>query len=845
MSRLADESAFEPENSHQRGALAFLRLEGSSRESAPFPGAGDRVADFVIEQELGRGGAGVVYRARQDKLGRSVALKLIPHGPAALTEAYARRLEREGRMLAAVKHEAIPTVHAAGVVPGFHYVAVDLVEGTTLKDLIHGRASGFPRPGDARWLPFLLGLLRGVAGALAAAHARGIVHRDVKPGNVLVDRAGRPFLVDFGLARETGVTGATLTHGFVGTPQYASPEQLKGEPLGAASDVFSFGVLAFEAVTGKRPFRSERAHDLAHEILSADPKWPAVPRDLRTVIDRCLEKRPARRYSDARDVEAELARLLNFEQVRAAPRGRVARARSRIQHHPVLATAALGALVTCLGIGAVVFHQRWASSQEKALEDQVAAVFRLFGMGRFDDYRRGLDELMRIQPPPPRVAGRSADLHFLSHEPETAFPLYEHEFQRGSAELADWVGFHATRAVVEGHVWEVDLDGMPEPFTARDFMVLALSHELEDNIPAALEQISQAVNKTPMPVELHLLKVKYLRKLGKTSQLARELGLTCQLRTWDETLFCMYAQTLHRLHRYEEEMEFLERARATKPGEPLLLAELALCKSRLGQRAAGFELARQAYVLAPEQGRVVEALAFHLVAECRHEEAHLLLRDAALALPGEPHVLAGSAHLALQTGALDEAARLAEELVSIGARDERWLVRGLELRGRTQAALGAYPEALATFQGLEAREPEIMDWPLAIGAMLEKTGEPARAEAALDRALDLGLIEPEVLWAKASLLRAAGRPEEALLVLGPGLWRPADASTTYYWMALTWLDLGESDAALFCARQAVKAHDAWPEARDLLARCEAAADAAAENAGAGREENPSSETGER
>ncbi|NOT31243.1 MAG: protein kinase [Planctomycetes bacterium] len=836
MSRLVEESAFEPENAGQREALAFLRLEGTSHEAAPFPGAGDQVADFVIEQELGRGGAGVVYRARQLGLGRSVALKLIPHGPAALTDAYAHRLEREGRMLASVKHESIPTVHAAGVVPGFHYVAVDLIDGTTLKDVIHGRASGFPRPGDPRWLPFLLGILHRIAGALGAAHASGIVHRDVKPGNVLVDHEGRPFLVDFGLAREQGVTGNTLTRGFVGTPLYASPEQVRGDPVGVASDVFSFGALAFEAVTGRSPFESESVHALADEIRFADPQWPIavrVPRDFRAVIEKCMEKRVSERYADAREVEAELARLLRFEHVLAAPRGRFARAWRRVKRRPLPWLVGAGLVLTLGSVGTTTVLARAALYEER--QAALTEAVRILSKGGIEEARAKFAAFVADPNGPEGAAGRLADLHLYEGEAGKAASLYRIELEQGSTKIADWAGHQAAAGVLAHRPWNVDL-GKREPVSSRDFMVLALSHELNGDVPAAVEAIKQAIKLNPLPLIPRKLLQKYLLKLGKISRISDELAFAARLMPkLSIELTCLLAQVLHRQHRYEEEQQCLEQALEGAPEEPLLLAELALCKLRLHQSEAALELAQRAYALAPEEGRVIDALASNLVSERRYAEARLLLRDAALALPGDPHLLSSSAHLALQTGALDEAARLTEELVSIGARDERWLVQGLELRGRVQAARGAYPEALATFRGLEAREPEIMDWPLLIGTILEKTGDLAEAETAVDRTLALGPIEPEVLYAKASLLRATGRPREALHALQRGLWRRAEAGTTNYWMAVTWLELDQPGEALLCAREAVKAHDDWREARELQARCEAVIRGSAQAIAADRE----------
>ncbi|HVS34036.1 MAG TPA: serine/threonine-protein kinase [Gemmataceae bacterium] len=271
--------------------------------------------DYELLEELGRGGMGVVYKARQRSLQRTVALKMILRGDFATAEDLTR-FQSEARAAARLDHPNIVAVHDAGEHEGRPYFTMQLVEGRTLADVL---SAGPMKPRDAARC------LAAVGRAVHFAHEHGILHRDLKPSNVLIDAEGRPHVTDFGLAKWTadaGAVGPTLSGGIVGTPAYMAPEQVsqqRGKPS-PASDVYSLGVILYEMLTGRPPFRGPTPMDTLLLVLDQDPVRPRllnpkVDPDLEIICLKCLQKEPALRYPSAADLAADLEAFLSGEQL--------------------------------------------------------------------------------------------------------------------------------------------------------------------------------------------------------------------------------------------------------------------------------------------------------------------------------------------------------------------------------------------------------------------------------------------------------------------------------------------------------------------------------------------------
>ncbi len=267
---------------------------------------GTRIGPYEIVSLIGAGGMGEVYEARDPRLSRRVALKVLPAAQTA-DERSRERLMQEARAAAQLDHPHICTVYEVGEQDGHAFIAMQLVEGETLDHRIRRAPMSTPT---------LVGIARQVAEALAAAHSRGIVHRDVKPQNVMVSSGDYVRVLDFGLAKDLSpaqdhqetVRQLTMTGQISGTVPYMSPEQLRGEPVDARSDIFSFGTMLFEMAVRAHPFASGNAADTTSAILTRDPvsaDFPGPP-ELRRIVRKCLEKDRDRRYQSTRDLVVDL-----------------------------------------------------------------------------------------------------------------------------------------------------------------------------------------------------------------------------------------------------------------------------------------------------------------------------------------------------------------------------------------------------------------------------------------------------------------------------------------------------------------------------------------------------------
>src|SRR5882672_771446 len=275
-----------------------------------------RLGTYEILGSLGAGGMGEVYRAKDLRLGRDIALKVLPETVARDADHLAR-FEREARTVAGLNHPNIVTLHSVEDVDGIRFLTMELVEGQSLADLV--TPGGLP-------LDRVLDVAIAIADALTAAHERRVVHRDLKPANVMVTREGRVKVLDFGLAKPAPATTQADTQGLtvreslsttgmvVGTVPYMAPEQILGEAVDARTDLFAFGILLYELLAGRRPFTAPTTMALSAAILNEDPEplegvRADLPPDVGRIVSRCLEKNPRERLQTALDVSNELRRL--------------------------------------------------------------------------------------------------------------------------------------------------------------------------------------------------------------------------------------------------------------------------------------------------------------------------------------------------------------------------------------------------------------------------------------------------------------------------------------------------------------------------------------------------------
>jgi len=329
--------------------------------------------DYELLEEIGRGGMGVVYKARQVSLDRIVAVKVLLSGRLAGPE-FVQRFRTEAAAAASLQHPNIVAIHEVGFREGQHFFAMDYVAGRSLAQIT--RDGPLPARRAA-------GYVKTTAEAIQYAHERGILHRDLTPANVLIDENDQPRVTDFGLAKDLHKQmDLTLSGQVLGSPSYMSPEQAgawRGK-VGVRSDVYSLGAILYHLLTGRPPFAADTVAKTLHQVQNDEPPSPrllnpAVPRDLETICLKCLEKEPDRRYARAQELADELGRFLDRKPILARPASRLEKVWRWCRRNPVIATlAAAAALISILGFAGVTWEGRQARKARDLAQGRLYAA---------------------------------------------------------------------------------------------------------------------------------------------------------------------------------------------------------------------------------------------------------------------------------------------------------------------------------------------------------------------------------------------------------------------------------------------------------------------------------------
>jgi serine/threonine protein kinase len=469
------------------------------------PEPAQRLGDFEIVRELGRGGMGVVYEARQISLNRNVALKVLSAG-LGLTEKAVGRFRREAEAAARLHHTNIVPVYATGEDKGIHYYPMELIDGPSLDHVIRGlrqgdaplsgtpaavpsSAASGPSAPTGPYIPAATGtpssdsstttasgadhfdriarMIAEVADGLEYARRQGVIHRDLKPSNLLLSPEGRLSINDFGLARVLEQPGMTLTGEFVGTPAYMSPEQITAgrAPLDHRTDIYSLGATLYELLTLQPPFSGERRDQVIAQIMHKEPRPPRslnrhVPVDMETICVKAMEKDPDRRYQTAGALAEDLRRYVNRFAIQARRAGPLVRLRKWVRRHPGLAAGLAGMLILTVALGALAHRvqdlQRQRRADEERHEQELLAGKRqaavekaqLAAIGfQFDEADEALGEAERL-------GASTAEVRML----------------RG------WIAYCADRILEAVQQLEQAVHLLPHSVAARAMLVVAYAH---------------------------------------------------------------------------------------------------------------------------------------------------------------------------------------------------------------------------------------------------------------------------------------------------------------------------------------------------------------------------------
>ena len=757
---------------------AMFPLSPVSGMPAPLPshdGANlPRIPGYEIEAVLGRGGMGVVFRAKHLRLNRTVALKMT------LSDAYAstherERFQREAEAVAALRHPNVVQIHDVGDSEGRPYFTMEFVEGGSLaKEL-----SGTPQP--ARDAAALLATL---AGAVEAAHASGIVHRDLKPANVLLTRDGTPKISDFGLARRLDEDDSlTRTGAVLGTPSYMAPEQADGKARawGPAVDVYALGAILYEMITGRPPFRGNTPAETVQQVLTLDPAAPSrlnarVPRDLETICLKCLHKETCLRYCTAAALAEDLGRFLRGEAVAARPEGNLARLVRRVRRRPVLSVAlAAGtlAILALVGGGLWVISDRAATAREA--EAERAATNRATG----EDLRELARWLRKSAWPEARAALERAKGRLGNHESEELRRLLEQgtrdlecatrleeiplEFIRGLPR--ETYRFEERDVKYEKAFREVGLGQVhddPEVVAGR-----IRRSDIRTALVAALDRWS-AISPDP-PRRNWVLRVAVLADPDptgwrtqarapnlRTDQAALvELIRTAPVADQSASLLLALARQLNVNNK--ELVPFLKRSQQAHPDDLLLnvsLGDLLMLHGRNPGEAVRYYQAVAS--IRPDLDLGYYKLGIALSAANRDEEAIEQFRKAVKVDPSSVFSHLSLAILLMNQGRHDEGVR---QLQAAVRTNPKVVSLRLFLGGRLNAE-GRPAEALPLFRQAVALDPKNTSAQLGVRATLVRLGQADEALAAWEKVIEANPLRHADCFGYAEFCLYLGREPE-------------------------------------------------------------------------------------
>ncbi|MBI4833289.1 MAG: tetratricopeptide repeat protein [Planctomycetes bacterium] len=374
---------------------------------------------YIIEKKLGEGGMGLVYLARDPDLNRKVALKIMT----SKGKDYEERFLREARATAKLKHPNIIQVYEVGTVDKYHYFTMEYIDGTSLEEMI--AENNIPQPRR------VAEIMAEVVSALEYAHRQGIIHRDIKPGNILLDKSGRPFLTDFGLAKELSgfERSLTISGTVVGTPDYMSPEQatgLKGQ-VDIRSDIFSMGAMFYHVLTGQAPFTGKELYKILDSIVHKDPLAPStfvhnLSRDLETICLKCLSKDPKQRYQTAEALKEDLTRFLEGRNILSRPVGPLGKLIRKIKKNKALSAAIGAAIILALVSGMIVFDYR--SGENKRTRAKLILDKIRMSKSSLEEALNAVDEALEIDPSFGEVWEVKGLLYVDKRQYEKAFDAY-------------------------------------------------------------------------------------------------------------------------------------------------------------------------------------------------------------------------------------------------------------------------------------------------------------------------------------------------------------------------------------------------------------------------------------
>jgi serine/threonine protein kinase/tetratricopeptide (TPR) repeat protein len=672
-----------------------VQVPNGKKAARPGKMLGD-FGDYQLQEEIGRGGQGLVYRARQKSLNRIVALKVIGLGQWAATEEHVKRFRREAEAAASLEHPSIIPIYEVGERDGSCYFSMQFVEGGQLDEIVRRTPISIRQAVE---------LIAKVARTVHYAHEHGILHRDIKPGNILLDKQGEPHLTDFGLARLVeSESSVTHTLDVLGTPSYMAPEQAVGNnaAVSKATDVYGLGAVLYQLLTGHPPFAGGTTYETIKLVLDTEPRPPRVlnpkvDRDLSTICLKCLDKDPKCRYPSALALAEDLECWLKQEPIRARRTGILARGSKWVRRNPSIAVMAAMLLALALPLGAMILKSEF-------VHRPITTGIAVLPFENLSDEKEHASFADGVQDDILTKLAKVADLKVISRTSVMQYRGKQNVRQIGNALHVS----HVLEGTVRRSGGKVHMNAQLID-TRNDTHVWAEEYDRDLNDVFAIEtEVAQSiVNRLRAKVST---REKMAMQEWPTKDLvAYDLYVHATLLV-DEALYP--ANIEQRKDYYFQAVELLNPAVARDPG--FLLAYCRLAEAHDALYAFGFDrtpnrlaLAKtaidSAFRLKPDSGEAHLALATHLYfGYFDYDRARNELAIALRTLPNNARIFERSGIVDRRQGRWHNAVRNLERAMELDPRNVRFLTDA----AATYRVMRDYGQAKAIFDRIIALEPK-------------------------------------------------------------------------------------------------------------------------------------------
>jgi serine/threonine protein kinase/Tfp pilus assembly protein PilF len=753
--------------------------------------------DYELQEEIGRGGQGVVYRARQKSLNRIVALKVIGLGHWA-TEAHVKRFRLEAEAAAHLDDPRIVPIYEVGERDGACYFSMKFIEGSQLDKIVGSESMPLRKAAE---------LTAKMARTLDYAHQHGVLHRDVKPGNILIDAKGEPHLTDFGLARlvETEST-VTRTMEVLGTPSYMAPEQAAGKTaqLTGATDVYGLGAVFYQLLTGHPPFAGGTTYETVRLVLDTNPRKPRiwnskVDRELETICLKCLEKDPKRRYASALALAEDLERWLRHEPIAARRAGVFIRSRKWVRRNPMTAALILSLAALAAVVGVIV--RNGESIRRTAIPEKSIAVLPFenrseekanayFADGIQDEILTRLSKIADL-----KVISHTSTQHYKSapeNLPEIAKQLGVAHILEGSVQKSSdvvRVNVQLIKAANDSHLWADTFDRkLTDIFSVESEVAKAIAEQLRAHLTGQEEQVIAA--KPTDNVEAY---DAYLRGLAYTLKTAVTPANTRAAQKY-------LREALRLDPKFALAWVLLSIVDAAGYRTTTLQPTLAL-------REEARQAAETALTLQPNLGEALHAKGYYHYACLRdYDTAERYFEQARQLLPNSSRIPGSLGLVARRRGQWERSEAYYNEAERLDPRN----VLRLNQQALSYICLRRFPEALRKLEQVLDITPDDLDTLVLKAAIAQAEGDLPRASALL-APLHPKADNPSALETQVYQAILERRPAPVIPRLKEILAKPDPALGFYSGELRFWLGWAQEVAGDHAAAQ-----ESWRQARSEL-----------------------------